>query len=130
MIQGRDPAADRSDAQPMDNHARTIVVQPSGISFGIDAGETIMAAALRQGLRWPTVCQGNAECAACTFSVGDDAHNLSSIENEEQARLSAYVRPPGADPTRTFRLACRARVISGTVTIIKRGVRPDRRAQP
>ena len=107
-------------------HERTVVVQPSDISFSTDVGETIMAAALRHGLRWPTVCHGNAECAACTFSVGEDATNLSNIESDEEAGLAGFVRPPGADDTRTYRLACRARVISGTVTIVKRGARSRR----
>jgi 2Fe-2S ferredoxin len=108
---------------------RTVVVKPSGISFITGADETIMTAALRHGLRWPTVCQGNAECAVCTFSVSNDADNLSPIEKDEQACLSGYVRPVGANDAQTFRLACRARVLHGSVEIIKRGVRHHRQAE-
>lgn len=114
------PEAAAVDARVAD---RTVTVMPSGLSFTTEPDETIMAAAVRHRLRWPTVCQGNAQCAACTFIVDGGSENLSPLGPDETTCLAGYARPVGVDPSRTFRLACRAKVTEGAVTLIKRGVR-------
>ena len=48
-----------------------VVVRPSGSTFEAEPGETIMAAALRNGYWWPTTCNGRAECAVCAVVVDE-----------------------------------------------------------
>lgn len=96
----------------------TVTVRPSGATFDVEPGETIMAAALRNGFRWPTVCGGQGTCRTCVFKVveGEDAFcEPNDIEKEAMALLR---RGPGS----MVRLACQARTDSD-VTVNKPGVR-------
>ena len=43
---------------------RVVRVEPAGVDIPVDDGETLMAAAVRAGYRWPTVCGGQAQCGA------------------------------------------------------------------
>jgi 2Fe-2S ferredoxin len=97
-----------------------VQVRPSGINFDAEPGETIMGAAIRSGYRWPTVCGGKAECAACAVLVEEGEQNLSPIAENEAAIL--HIVPILASGA-TVRLACQARLI-GDIAVTKRGVRP------
>ena len=81
-----------------------------------------MAAARRSGLRWPTVCGGQAECGVCALEVLEAPSTLPPPDSEEATRLETL---PEArrNPGRTFRLACRLVVMDGLV-VHKRGVVP------
>ena len=101
-----------------------MVVEPRGYRFAGDAGRSIMQAAIDAGYRWPTVCGGKAECAACFVRVLEGVERLSAPAAAETAALAPLVaRFPDAGPG-SLRLACQARPY-GSVTVHKIGVRPD-----
>lgn len=97
-----------------------VTVEPSNISFGVGPGETIFAAARRQGIVWPTRCQGRASCRLCYFEADQAAAAglaaAGRLENEALKRLVLEL-PPGV---RT-RLACQATVLSD-IKIFRPGV--------
>jgi 2Fe-2S ferredoxin len=98
-----------------------VLVEPSGISFEVGPGETVFAAASRQGYRWPTVCGGLGTCRTCIMTVLEGEANCSVVgswEAEGLAEVGASVRA-GSAPVR---LACQTEV-SGTVRVRKAGVR-------
>jgi 2Fe-2S ferredoxin len=88
----------------------------------VDAGETIMAAAERSGHRWPTTCNGEADCGICAFVAEAGEDRLSPVAQAEATAL-ALVPVTRERVGRTVRLACQVRV-SGDVTVTKRGVKP------
>ena len=99
----------------------SVRVEPSGVEFTVEVGETVMAAAERAGLRWPTICGGKGLCGACRMEVtarDGPEEPLNRIEEEALAegRLSRW----GAAPVR---LACQVSPTSD-LTVRKAGVRP------
>jgi ferredoxin, 2Fe-2S len=98
----------------------TVTVEPSGVTFPVEPGETVMAAANRQGFRWPTVCGGNASCGACLSLVADGDESCGPVEGEEAETLARVARITAAG---TQRLACRL-TLTGDVRLTRRGVRP------
>jgi 2Fe-2S ferredoxin len=96
-------------------------VEPSGVSIEVREGETLMAAAERQGYRWPTICHGQAICTACCIVLDD---NLEAFEPADQVELNGLelLRGRSFYEGKTVRLACQARVVASTV-VTKRGVR-------
>lgn len=99
----------------------TVRVEPSGIEVDLDPDETLMAAALRAGWWWPTICKGNAQCNRCYVDVleGVDAVEPMSVTEREGLRR---VRWHGGPDREGERLACQLRV-SGSVMVRKVGVR-------
>jgi 2Fe-2S ferredoxin len=95
-------------------------VEPLGVDIEVQAGETLIDAAWREGYWWPTVCFGQAECTACHVVVRSGDANLSEIGTEE-ARALQLLRT-SASNLADVRLACRLEVC-GPVTVEKRGVR-------
>ena len=81
-----------------------------------------MAAALRQGYSWPTICGGSGTCKTCVFQTLDGAANLLPAQRYEQESLDAIAStlPNGGEG---WRLACQAQA-TGDVTLRKVGVRP------
>ena len=100
----------------------TVRVEPAGIEFSVEAGQTVMAAATDAGLRWPTVCGGLGTCRTCFMSVEDDAgENLSPVEPWEQEGLDD-IRMTASGAGGEIRLACQARPLADVV-VRKTGVR-------
>lgn len=97
-------------------------VEPSGIELAAEPGETVMAAALRAGYRWPTVCGGQAECGVCALDVVVAPGPLPAPAGEEADRI-AELPEARLYPDRTYRLACRLVAVEG-MTVRKRGVVP------
>lgn len=98
-----------------------VSVKPSGIEFEVDEGEVVMAAALRQAIKWPTVCGGFGQCQTCYVFVTEGEENLlpaKSLELEGLQVLSNAV----AQDRGTVRLACQLKV-TGDVVMRKVGVR-------
>lgn len=95
-------------------------IEPSGIERVVDAGDTIMAAAVRRGLRWPTLCGEQEECGVCALEIVSGGEALTEPGDDEQARLASLPKRP-RDPDRVFRLACRLVPADGLV-VRKRGV--------
>ena len=66
-----------------------ITVQPSARTFTADAGETILAAAIRQGIGMPYGCKdgacGSCKCRKLEGSVVHGAHQSKALSEEEEA---------------------------------------------
>ncbi|MGV0738614.1 2Fe-2S iron-sulfur cluster-binding protein [Mycobacterium syngnathidarum] len=102
----------------------TVVVRPSGISFEAAQGQTVMAAAVAAGLRWPTVCGGNGDCLVCHVSVLQGAQRLAEPTAAETQAVRNLTGDQGGRGEHV-RLACQAGVL-GDVVVEKRGVRKRR----
>jgi len=97
-----------------------VVVEPGGERFSSNADDSVIEAAWRAGLSWPTTCWGQADCGACAMEIVDGRELLSAVGELEAARLADLPRRQAGR-----RLACQARVVGeGTVTVRKPGVRP------
>jgi 2Fe-2S ferredoxin len=101
----------------------TVRVEPSGIEFTVEPGETIFEAAHRHGYFWPTVCGGQGTCRTCVLSVVEGAEALSPIEAWEREGLSEVV-PTLAGPPESFRMACQVKA-EADVVVHKVGVRKN-----
>jgi ferredoxin, 2Fe-2S len=99
-----------------------IRIEPSGVEVFATDGESIMAAARRHGLDWPTVCGGNGSCRTCYLVVVQGADHFLPAGPAEAEAITEIIRSFGrrAEP---IRLACQAK-ISGNVVVSKYGVRP------
>ncbi|WP_367186542.1 2Fe-2S iron-sulfur cluster-binding protein [Sporichthya sp.] len=91
---------------------------PSGIVLRVGRSESLLEAAHRQGVKWPTVCGGVGMCTRCVVTVepGDSAafSPMASAELEGLRRVR-WLRGdvPGE------RLACQVRVLDH-VSVTKR----------
>lgn len=68
----------------------SVTVQPSGHTFAVEPHETVLAAALRQGVGLPYGCR-NGACGTCkgqlvSGRIVHDAHQSSALSAEEEAR--------------------------------------------
>jgi len=100
----------------------TVRVLPAGDVLDVEAGESLMAAARRQGWRWPTICGGNGECGTCWMVVEQGAEHGSAVEAAERATLAKGMK---ADEPRA-RLACQIKV-SGPMVVTRRSVKAPTR---
>jgi 2Fe-2S ferredoxin len=82
-------------------------------------GESLLAAALRQGLTWPTLCGGEASCRTCYIVVEEGAEHLPPPAELEQRGIDDLARVVRSGEVR---LACQA-VPFGDLTVTRRGVR-------
>jgi 2Fe-2S ferredoxin len=98
----------------------TVKIEPSGLAFEAESGETLMAAAKRQGYYWPTTCGGNGECTTCACTIEDGAKNVSDLGRFESKSLQAGRGRAAVQGG--LRLGCQTRVY-GDVTVRKPGVR-------
>jgi ferredoxin, 2Fe-2S len=107
----------------------TVRVEPCGLDVEVPDGQSIMAAAERQGLFWPTSCHGVAECQTCFFEVVSGDEQLEPPNQLEQTSLRQFAgRAWYRD--KLIRLACQTGVrqstVSGPIVVRKPGVRPAR----
>jgi 2Fe-2S ferredoxin len=100
----------------------TVRVEPSGIDVEVAEGKSVMAEAERQGLFWPTVCHGLAECHTCFFEVLEGEENLEPPNALETTALKDFSGRSWYEG-KVIRLACQTRV-HGDITVRKPGVRP------
>lgn len=101
----------------------TVRVEPAGVALDPEDGESLLAAAVRCGFHWPTVCGGLAECGVCVVEVLEaPAHQRRPANEAERARLE---RLPERlfRPSATLRLACQFRPGADEAVVAKRGVR-------
>ncbi|MFD0668991.1 CDP-6-deoxy-delta-3,4-glucoseen reductase [Ramlibacter sp. MAHUQ-53] len=70
-----------------------VTVQPSGRSFGAEAGETLLAAAIRQGIGLPYGCKdgacGSCKCRKLEGTVTHGPHQSKALNADEEA--SGYI---------------------------------------
>ncbi|WP_194818219.1 2Fe-2S iron-sulfur cluster-binding protein [Nocardia sp. XZ_19_385] len=109
---------------PDDSAPAKVTVRPAGIEFTAAPGETVMAAALAAGYRWPTICGGLGDCLVCHIEVLEHAERLSEAA-ESETRAVKELRARSGCPVR---LACQAGV-HGDVVVFKRGVRMRKRIE-
>ena len=95
-------------------------VTPIGVSFEAEDGDTLMRAAQRAGLSWPSVCQGQAQCGTCYAEIVSAAVPPTSPLRTEQALLK--VLPPALRERGVMRLACQVKV-HGPMQVRRVGVR-------
>jgi 2Fe-2S ferredoxin len=98
-----------------------IRIEPSGIEILAAEGESVMAAARRHGLHWPTVCGGNATCRTCYLVVVAGGEYFLPAGAAEAEAVTEITRSFGHRDM--IRLACQANVC-GNVVVSKYGVRP------
>jgi ferredoxin, 2Fe-2S len=94
-------------------------VMPADALIEVAAGESLMAAAKRQGWFWPTVCNGDCDCGTCWVVVHVGAEHCSAMEAAERATLATGMK--AGEPR--ARLACQMQVYSGPVVVTRRSVR-------
>jgi 2Fe-2S ferredoxin len=98
-------------------------VEPLGADVEVQPGETLIEAAWRQGLEWPTVCYAQAQCTLCHVRVLSGSGELGPMgEEEEQAIRTLLGRARRPDE---IRLACRLEV-HGDAVVRKHGVHQAR----
>jgi ferredoxin, 2Fe-2S len=97
-------------------------IEPAGVDIAVDEGESLMAAAVRAGYRWPTVCGGQAQCGVCVLTVVSSPDALPPPSPLEAGRL-AVVPERVLWPDAELRLACQLRIDSDGLVAFKRGVR-------
>jgi CDP-4-dehydro-6-deoxyglucose reductase len=91
-----------------------VTIVPTGESFAADAGETVLAAALRAGLNLPHSCKGG-HCASCR------AHLLAGEICYPSRELPAGITPDEA--AGQLVLLCQARAVTD-LTVETREMRP------
>lgn len=99
----------------------TINVLPGDLAIEVADGETLMAAAERVGLRWPTVCGGDGTCQTCFVEAREGDISEPSPGGTEAEGLRVLAERMEFAPG-TVRLACQFRP-SADATVFKRGVR-------
>src|SRR5690606_27192428 len=105
-------------AAEKDSDIAIVRVEPLGVDIDVYPNESLMAAAQRVGLRWPTLCRGNAQCGYCYVEVNADADAPSPSDKEANVLKQA----PKAKRSGIMRLACQFQPRSGPVTATRRGV--------
>lgn len=67
----------------------SVVVQPSGRTFDVAAGEAVLAAGIRQGIGLPYGCKdgacGSCKCKLLSGTVIHGAHQVKALSAEEEA---------------------------------------------
>jgi ferredoxin, 2Fe-2S len=102
--------------------AGRLTIQPSGHVVEIRADETLIQAAWRAGLHWPTLCYGIGRCTACQCEIVSGLDHLSALTEAERAALRDLGRRRRRVDPRRVRLACQAHA-DGDVVVRKPGVR-------
>ena len=97
-------------------------VEPGGAEFEIRSGQTVFQAAEESGIRWPTVCFGQARCTACALTVVAGHENAVPMGPEEAGVLKQMASRKRRTSLRDVRLGCRM-TVCGDVVVEKRGVK-------
>jgi 2Fe-2S ferredoxin len=95
-----------------------IHIEPIGTTIAVRATETVMQAARRAGLRWPTTCNGLAQCGVCHMKVLAASEAPAPPTPKEQAGLKlvpSHLQGPDV------RLACQMKA-KGEMTVRRPGV--------
>jgi|KBSSwiStaDraftv2_1062776.scaffolds.fasta_scaffold03438_11 ferredoxin len=98
-------------------------VEPAGVEFGVNPGDTVFRAAAEAGFTWPTVCFGGARCTACALTVLSGHNRINPPGRDEQIVLAQLAARRRRTTLRDVRLACRM-TVSGDVVVEKKGVKP------
>jgi 2Fe-2S ferredoxin len=104
-----------------------VALEPAEYTFPAADGEALMHAAQRAGIKWPTVCGGNAQCGVCYVELLDRENATPPpLLNEEQMLARLTVKPVRGGQ---LRLACQLRV-QGDLRVYRTMIRVPRNATP
>ena len=87
-------------------HPERVPIELDGRKLEARLGGTVLAAALRNGVRLMHVCGARTLCATCRIKLDSGAENLAPMETLEKVSLRYHL----SVSSRT-RLACQARVL-------------------
>lgn len=90
----------------------TLTVMPSGKTYDVTAGITLLQALLGAGEAIPHKCDGKAECGSCHLFVQEGRKSLSKIQRVENDKLDTIVGVGSKS-----RLACQAVLGEEPVTV-------------
>jgi ferredoxin, 2Fe-2S len=90
----------------------TLTVLPSGKTYDVAAGTTIMKALLAAGENIAHKCDGNASCGSCHIFVQEGRKTISRIQKLENEKLDTLVGIGSKS-----RLACQAVLGEEPVTV-------------
>jgi 2Fe-2S ferredoxin len=112
--------------RPVDTSVKGSVVvrvEPIGVDVVVPEKTSLMRAAEAMGLKWPTVCGGDAECGTCFVSIDEAvAPCLPPVAPKEEQGLQLVPRWKRQQAGVVVRLACQLRPTSNLI-VEKRGVR-------
>ncbi len=97
-------------------------IEPIGAMIDVREGETLIAAAWREGYRWPSTCEGMGRCHLCFVEVIEGADFLNPPSGWEREGLEELKHAYPDRRANTVRLACQIRP-AGPALVFKRGVR-------
>ncbi len=84
---------------------KTLFFLPEEIFLEGQRGDTLLDAALDNGIEIEHECGGNCACTTCVVQVLEGAHRLSAMASEERDRLETLEENQKSPDTR---LACQA----------------------
>lgn len=90
----------------------TLTVLPSGKTYDVAAGTTIMKALLAAGETIAHKCEGEAKCGSCHIFVQEGRKTISRIQKLENEKLDTLVGVGSKS-----RLACQAVLGEEPVTV-------------
>jgi len=90
----------------------SLTVQPSGKTYDVAPGTSLLQALLDAGEPIISKCGGGARCESCHVSVTAGRKSLSKIQAAENAKLDAMVGVASSS-----RLACQALLGDEAVTV-------------
>lgn len=89
---------------------------PDNSTVTAHTGDTLLDAALDNGIDLPHACGGNCTCTTCHVVLEEGAEHLSPMQEPENERLdTAKARTPAS------RLACQTLLRGGPVVVTIRG---------
>lgn len=90
----------------------SVTFLPSGVTIQASAGDTLLDAALDNGVDLPHECGGNCSCTTCHVVVEAGMDRLSAVEYPEDERLDTAERREACS-----RLGCQALLLGGHVQV-------------
>ncbi|MEY4099230.1 MAG: CDP-6-deoxy-L-threo-D-glycero-4-hexulose-3-dehydrase reductase, partial [Pseudomonadota bacterium] len=98
-----------------------ITIEPSGRTFSVAAGETILAAGITQGINLPYGCKdgacGSCKCKKISGTVDHGIHQSKALSEAEEAQ--GYVLTCCASPSSDVVLESRQVTLAGAFAIKK-----------
>jgi len=89
-----------------------LTVQPSGKTYDVAAGTTLLAALISVGEAIQHKCEGQAKCGACHISVLEGRKGISKIQRLENEKLDTLIGIGSKS-----RLACQITLGEDPVTV-------------
>ena len=80
------------------------------VTISAHRGDTLLDAALENGIEMPHECGGNCSCTTCHVTIEAGMENLSAMEEPEDERLAT-----ASDRMARSRLGCQALLRGGAV---------------